>query len=470
MTVIQLPSRAAPDPALTSPAAGRTADSAPGPRDAARLVGLDVARGLAILGMAAAHVASTDGDLGTVSGLLSLSHGRSSILFALLAGISFGLMTGARTPYTGLRALQARTRILVRSAMLVAVVSALALLGTPVALILGYYAVWFVLALPFARWPFRRLLVTGLLVGVLGSAAAYYVGDLLQRLGWHVGGDDGLLTQTMLGTYPGLMWMGFVLVGLALSRLDLGDRGTLLRILAAGVLVALLGHGLSWVGGAAGTPAEGSKVPGSGSVTEQSYESSGMGGPGEGSGSAQDPGSLIETQPDGAVIDWTTQTVTLPDGTVLEGPAFDDYYLSTSGGGIGTGGPSFDTSAPLPRPDALLVLTPHSSTPAEFLGFGGTAAAVVALCLLLPPWSRRITLPLAAVGAMSLTAYCAHVVMLYLWPGYFLDTAHPDGNWPYAVMVGSIMLFALAWRFTLGRGPLEALLRTVSVRAASIER
>lgn len=451
MTVIELPVPRTPEPAPAP-----TPASAPAPRDAARLVGLDIARGLAVLGMAAAHVAMTSDDLTTLAGWLQLTHGRSSILFALLAGVSFGIMTGARTPYTGIRALQARTRILVRSAMLLAVAGLLALLSTPIALILAYYAVWFVLALPFARWPFRRLLVAGLGVGILGSVAALYLEDLASRLSWSVEGDaNSMVVQTLFGTYPGLMWMGFVLVGMALSRLDLSDRGTLLRILGAGVVAAIIGHGISMGYAAATSEGEGTSVDWSGSP---SYESSMM---------AED--GMLETLGDGTVIDWGVMTVTLPDGQVLVGKDFDTFMSKSYDTGMVAEGPSFDTSRPLPDPDALLSLTPHGSTPTEFLGFGGTAAAIVALCLLLPTWLRRLALPLAAVGAMSLTAYSAHVLLIYGWPSFFMDPSYPHGNWPYAVMVGGLMVFALIWRYAVGRGPLEALLRSVSLRAATIE-
>ena len=126
-------------------------------------------------------------------------------------------------------------------------------------------------------------------------------------------------------------------------------------------------------------------------------------------------------------------------------------------------------ASPLPDPAAMLQLSPHSSTPMEFRAYGGTAVAIISLCLLLPTWGRRLATPLAAVGAMSLTAYAGHVVMLYLWPDFFGNATTPRGNWPYAAMVAGLVAFALAWRFTLGRGPLEALLRSASLKVARID-
>ncbi len=124
-----------------------------------RVTGLDVARGVAVLGMFTAHVGFTTDDFGEVSGWLSLSHGRSSVLFALVAGVSLALVSGGRTPLDGLPALQNRTRVLVRAVLLVALAGLLDLLGTRVLLILGFYAAYFVLALPFLRWRRRDLLL-----------------------------------------------------------------------------------------------------------------------------------------------------------------------------------------------------------------------------------------------------------------------------------------------------------------------
>ena len=64
-----------------------------GRRDAVvppRLFGLDAARGLALLGMFAAHTLATTGE--------TVVDGRSAILFATVAGASLGLITGGATP------------------------------------------------------------------------------------------------------------------------------------------------------------------------------------------------------------------------------------------------------------------------------------------------------------------------------------------------------------------------------------
>ncbi|HEY8589621.1 MAG TPA: hypothetical protein VIL55_08725, partial [Naasia sp.] len=55
-----------------------------------RIGGVDVARGVALLGMFVAHLLPGEGE--------TLADGRSSVLFATLAGVSLGLMTGGANP------------------------------------------------------------------------------------------------------------------------------------------------------------------------------------------------------------------------------------------------------------------------------------------------------------------------------------------------------------------------------------
>lgn len=519
--------------------------SAPAPRSANRLIGLDIARGLAVLGMVTAHVGMIGKDLSSFDGWLSVANGRSSILFATLAGVSLGILTGGRTPYSGVAALQARTRILVRSALLLVVGGALALLGTYVSLIVAYYAVWFVLALPFTKLRARTLLILGPIVGVLGAVAIPYVGDLLYRFGFdtEVGNAHGLVPEVMLaGTYPGLMWMGFVLTGLGLSRLDPTKLKTLVTMVIAGAFFAVVGYGGSallqevaevamWEGSDYGVPiddsgsVEGDKTvdsdgwiykddgtthtpdgyvmdgdqvfdPDGVLLTEEKarafwaqYESTGdnksvdegkkvIDGKAPFDGEKSEDGTWTDedgwiykadgTQltPEGFTID-KSGVVFHPDGTALTKAEEEAFWDNAFGEGDPKDGPRFDTESPWPNVTLLVYSDPHSSTPFEFLGSGGVAVAVLGLCLMAPLWLRRILTPLAAVGSMSLTAYCAHVIAIYGWPGFFGNG--DEGNLPLLVLVGVLLVACTIWSLTLGRGPLERLLRTISMRSARID-
>src|SRR4051812_31274025 len=102
----------------------------------ARLVGIDVARCLALLGMVAAHLLddrTPDGHLTLTSQLVD---GRASALFAVLAGVSLALMSGRTTPLTGRPLGQATARLAVRALLIALLGLALGELESGLAVIL----------------------------------------------------------------------------------------------------------------------------------------------------------------------------------------------------------------------------------------------------------------------------------------------------------------------------------------------
>ncbi|WP_402468906.1 heparan-alpha-glucosaminide N-acetyltransferase domain-containing protein [Isoptericola aurantiacus] len=233
-----------------------------------RVVGLDVARGLAVLGMFIAHVGVVEGS----TTWFVVADGRSSALFALVAGVSLALVTGGSRPLAGDALVHARTRLLVRAALLLALVALLDLLGTRVLLILGFYAAYFVLALPFLRWGPRRLAAAALVVALLGPPVALWGPVALVRAGLHLPDDgSGAVTDFLLtGHYPAVVWMAYVFAGMAVGRCDLTDARLRAGLMVGGLAATVLGYGasLSFLGGSDGVTA----------VEEQVLATSGSGG------------------------------------------------------------------------------------------------------------------------------------------------------------------------------------------------
>ncbi|TFV54227.1 DUF418 domain-containing protein [Geodermatophilus sp. DF01-2] len=179
--------------------------------------------------------------------------GRSSILFATLAGVSIALLSGGRTPATGQELARARTRILVRAAWVFAVGGVLELLDTFVAIILGVYAVLFVLALPFLRWSPARLLLAAGAVALAGPPVTLAVAQYATARG-----EEGNAFAFLLftGYYPAAVWLAFVLVGLAVGRLDLGTARVRAGLVAGGAAAAVLGYGGGWLSARQFAPGE----------------------------------------------------------------------------------------------------------------------------------------------------------------------------------------------------------------------
>jgi uncharacterized membrane protein len=209
-----------------------------------RIAGLDVARGLAVLGMFAAHL-RLGGDLGPApSTWWGVANGRPSILFATLAGVSVALLSGWTRRPEGTDLARARLRIFVRALWVFAIGWFLDALDTFVAVILGVYAVLFLLVLPFLRWPVRRLLVLAALVAVAGPPLLVVLGQGLTSAGV---ADHPVAFLTVTGFYPALLWIAFVLVGLAVGRLDLGSPLVRRRLVIAGAAAVVVGYGGGWL-------------------------------------------------------------------------------------------------------------------------------------------------------------------------------------------------------------------------------
>jgi uncharacterized membrane protein YeiB len=319
-------------------------------RSTSRIVGLDVARGVAVLGMFAAHLAYSDDSLNLFipGSWIEVSHGRSSILFAVLAGVSMAILSGRTSAFQGAELANARARILVRAVLLFALGSVLDTFGSDVAVILEYYAVLFVLALPFLSWRPRRLFLLAGALAVVMPGVHHVAAVWLEDQAWSTLGD-----LLVTGTYPVLIWIVFPLVGLGVGRLDLTAARVRGALLAAGVGLAVAGYGI-------------------GAVAEH----------------------VVSDGPAGVDM------VDVSDESWDEDSWEDDEFDGEEAG--------FD------HVDLRLLAgsAPHSGTPFEVIGSTGVALGVIALCLVIADRLRWLVFPLAATGSMALTVYCAHVIAL----------------------------------------------------------
>jgi hypothetical protein len=213
-----------------------------------RLIGLDLARVLAVFGMYAAHV-GPDPNRGGVTGfLMELAHGRSSALFAFLAGFAVVLITGRSTPQTGRAGRQAVAKVIVRAVILLAVGTALTMSGTPVEVILAFYGVYFLLVLPLYRLGAGPLAVIAAGTALVLPQVLYVVKQALGDGGFRMPGEpDGFLSLFFTGSYPALTWIPFVIVGMAVARLDLAATAVRVRLALTGVALAVIGYGGSWL-------------------------------------------------------------------------------------------------------------------------------------------------------------------------------------------------------------------------------
>nr|WP_241729036.1 heparan-alpha-glucosaminide N-acetyltransferase domain-containing protein [Nocardioides zeae] len=410
-----------------------------------RLTAVDVARAIAVLGMVGAHVGSTGEPSWTdPSSWDGLVHGRSSVLFAVLAGVSVALLTGRthRPEPADLPAL--RLSLVGRGAAIFVVGLVVELLGTGVAVILTLYGLLYVAALPFLRWRASRLLAAALALAVAGPpllAALHAV-----AIGAYGPGID----LALFGVYPITVWLAFLLAGMALGRCDLTRLRTALLALAVGAAVSAIGYGTATaVGPALDRLQERSwaeEESGSSSYSlPDDYES---GVPGE---DVDLDGLVCDVDAYGAYCyDPDPEPTDLDDGASAsvaeEAPG---YLAQVRDAHVGT---------------AVLVALgsddPHSGGTLEVLGSGGLAVGIIGLLLLVV---RRVVrwpfLPLAALGSMPLTAYAAHVLAIRVIAG---TDGYLESNAVWGWLSLGLVVGCTVWALLLGRGPLERLVARVA--------
>lgn len=377
-----------------------------------RLVGIDLARCLALLAMMATHLLDERDPDGTLSASAWLFSGRASALFALLAGVSLALMSGRTRPLRG-RARARRSAGLAVRALLVALIGlALGEVDSGIAVILTHYGLLLLMGLLVLGLGARALAVLAAAWVVLGPVVAQVLRPELPPRGFaspsfeQLAEPGRLLSELLFtGYYPMASWFAYLLAGMALGRLDLA--GLRRRVLAA---LALAGGALAvattWL---------------SHRLTER-----------EDVLSALLPGVTARRGPEVAATRLREQVESgLFGQTPVEGPW-----------------------------QWLLVVAPHSTTPFDLAQTIGSAVLVVALCLLLvrllPGPAVDGVAVAAGAGAATLSLYSLHVLMTSaaVWPSESSDGTAVQ----YVVVLGLGALLAATGR----RGPLEAAVARLS--------
>jgi uncharacterized membrane protein len=364
-----------------------------------RVVGVDVARGLALIGMIATHVFGTLDDDGDPVTAHVVAGGRAATTFVLVAGVSLAFLSGGRRAVRGWERVAVSAGLVVRAVLVGVLGLAASVLSEAngIDVILQFYAVLFLIGILLLGCTPRALLWVAAAVTALGpvllvltaDADLPYAGSGVEPMfGTLVGDPGGLLVQLFVtGEYPVVVYLAYLCVGMAIGRLDLRSPRLAWLLLAAGATLAVVARAVS---------------------------------------------AMLLHRAGG--LAWL----------------IEDYDLE---------GDRADVSALLwePEPSSswwyLALPAPHSHTPIDVLHTLGSAVAVLGAALLLTrvPLVRRALWPLAAVGAMSLTLYVGHLVLL--------ATGVQDGHpvLTFLAMVVGALVFATVWRHRFGQGPLEAI-------------
>lgn len=370
----------------------------------ARIPGVDAARALALLGMLAVNILpiETADEEPTLATLLLA--GRASALFAVLAGVSLAFISGGRRMTQGRLLLAAKAGLAVRAVLILALGLLIAYADPGVAIILAYYGVIFLLAVPLLGLPQWALAVLAavcatvppvLLLGLQGSLPApdtvnpTFTDVLQDPLG-----SASLLTFT--GFYPALSWMAYLCAGIAIGRLPLSSRQTAAWLLAGGVLLGSAAWAVSAF----------------------------LLGPLNGFG------HLVASSPDNDPQGVTDILVYGPEAGF---PGGSWWWLA--------------------------VVAPYAPMPLELLHTIGTSAAVLGMVLLLGRVFDPILAVLVPAGSMTLTLYSVHLI--FLASGILAERPYAS----LALQATAAIVFAVILHGSNRKGPLEAVVGAVSGKA-----
>lgn len=386
----------------------------PVPTRRTRLRGVDAARALALIGMMSVHLIPLE--YGPDAPLAHhVAGGRSAALFAVLAGVGIALSSGGPQPWTGRRLNGARRAVAARALVVMALGLTLALTDVRLLVILPYYGVLFLVALPVLGWRARRLAVLASVAAVTTPVVSHLLrqgqdsviaanpewSDLLTVPG------DTLRVLLLTGTYPVLTWSTYLFAGLAVGRLDLA-RAPVARMLV------LVGAGLALTGWLIGQ------------VT--------LAAVGRATVAAELPRSAIpEEYLDAMLLHW------------------------------------FFGSPPSKHWWWLGIQAPHIGTTPDLVHTTGTALLVLGACLLVVPHVGRWARPLVAAGSMTLSLYTAHVLVVAVThprAGGTTWIADLSDMTEFLVHVAVALVVATAWGSPERRGPLEALSAMAAALAA----
>lgn len=360
-----------------------------------RVLGVDVARGLALLGMVSVHIFAAVRQDGSLHPSYVIAAGRSAALFAVLAGVGLALATGGQRRYDGPRLRAARAGVLARAGLLMGLGLALGQVHSPPLVILAYYGLLFVVAIPCLGLSARALAVLAVVSASLAPLLSHVLRMHLDASPIHEPGGRHLFAELLLtGTYPVLPWTTYLFVGLALGRIDLRRRATALWLVGGGAALAVAAQVVS------------SRLL-------------------DAAGGVDRLRASVPSDPAHAFLQGDLDTV-LRHGLFGTTPTTDWRWL--------------------------LISSPHSSTTLDLVHTSATAAGVLGLCLLVTRHAPRwLYLPLAATGSMTLTLYTGHVLALTNGSPLLSD----DRLQLWLAHVVTVLVVATLWRSWVGRGPLE---------------
>jgi uncharacterized membrane protein YeiB len=415
---------------LSAVGAAAACDGAP----SARTVGIDVARAVAMLGMAITHYGGRLPGHMRPNQIISFWDGRAMPLFLVVSGYAMSRFVTARNR-TGAEVAGRGAALLLLGLLLEHQVGAL--------VILQFYALYYAGAWALRRASAGALVGVGVLVALAGAGLNVYALAWLESVSGAVppapdhAGELGLLLHpitlalqlTVLGAYPLLPSFSFVAIGMVLARARRLDAS---RVIVAGLAVLACSAAVT-------SAAQAIHPEPRGYVRDASGK----------------PHLTAER-----VRQLSSQARVSPDAFLRSrlGPHPDEQDVIAL---------AALPDGPWRSPWRLVSAGRHSQMLGWVAEATGIALLIVGVCVALGRRMGRLWRALSAAGTCSLTFYIAHLLLINLyWNGFRDWGMHPgDGVLKAVATFCSFVVAAALWRRRHRRGPLEAVVARVGVAA-----
>lgn len=388
-----------------------------------RVVAIDLARFIAIVGMMAAHLLTSVAYLPWMENVTS---GFPSTLFAVLGG--FGVVFASRKYLSQGRVAASLVAGSTRGLVVVAIGVVMEVFPDhPIAVILVYYGFAIMVASALVLIP------TGPLLGLVALASVGGPLLLVAARGW----TENLTSAGMLdyssawtfatsifltGTYPVVTWSVYLAIGIVVSRGILAPR-----------------------------------PPGRGRLVTMAF--------GAGGAIAFLVGEVTTTLRINAISPALAQVNAMSEQEISQALRSNMFGAPFNGGW-----------------DAILIASPHSGSTADILRTAGAAVLLICVLALVFSFIPRTPLalqPLIKVGATPLTVYVLHIALSAYALWIYSLTSGP-ANWWEALgsskimaasfwwQLGIILGLGIYWTITQRRGPLERFVTATSAWAVKV--
>jgi uncharacterized membrane protein YeiB len=401
---------------------------------AQRVGGVDLARAVAMLGMLIAHYAQAEAPNSALQALRGSVDGRAMPLFVLLGGVGFSMLTA--------RSAHPDRDVLRRAAVLFPLGLVLVEHVPYIAVIVHFYAVFFLAGALVRRLPDTWLLGVAALVGVAGGITYQLWGSTWPWYGgfegWSVDLEHLPADLFFVGAYPFLPTFAFFALGMWLGRRRLANPATQLRMLVAGLAMAAVGQSVAAIHDHTALIRQ-DIIEQHGVVSDLSSDAKQFFADTYGV-LLSDIDALIDEE---AVAAGMTRKQVIADGMA-------QYELMDG-----------DVDVP-----SLAVGTGHSHMPAWVLAASGWATAILGACLIAARRLPTLTAPFVTAGTMALTFYVAHGLALRWLPEEWFES-YGQNLILVAVTYIGFVLAANLWAMRFSHGPLESVLRFVAGQRGS---